>query len=248
MEATEPRASGTPEGHNGPGSVVCVAPRDFREPLRRDEKPFRLVRFNRETKSGLRVLFDTFDSKRDGDGFMQVYKAIFAPPPWSLNISEAEAREQLDFLLAQRSIFFRVVVPDESPDANGPRRVLGYCAGNDLPERYLPLIAPHVSKSHRPVASRVFYEAKVGLDDLVKGNGLANVLMAERVRHAMQLGYEYVASRTLGGNDPIERIYQKFGYVRICSDPEHPERNWWLLDLTKDRETLEKKLDLELRP
>lgn len=235
MEATE--SSGSSPIGGGFGVSVGV-PREVSKNLAR------LQGFNLATKAGQRVLFGTFDAPRDSEGFLSVYRAVFAPPPWSRNISDPEARQQLAHLLAQRWPYFRVVVPHE-PET-GPRKVLGYCAGSDLPEEYIPIVKPHIPATDEPVTTRVFYEAKIGLADEVKGNGFANLLMAERVRHAIASGYSHVASRTLGGNDPIERIYAKLGYVRICADPEYPERNWWLLDLTKDPTALEKRLDAEI--
>lgn len=179
--------------------------------------PVRLVAFTYE-------ILQTEQADRLIPRLAQAYARVFAGPPWNEEWSLEAASEEIqrDFLT---SGFIGVQTRREV-------EVIGFSWGFFLPSVDQPgkqfTYIRRLLEKRKIEPSEVFYGTETGVVPERQKQGIGPQLLAHRMRRTSQ---PYMVFRTK--NPPMVKVYQRVvgseNIENLCSDPDDPERTWYLI-------------------
>ncbi len=184
-----------------------------------------------QTKSGLLAVLRDY-STADRESVVELFRKAFSGPPYFENNPSEVIRDLFRTYEMEPDLFFHVVTPIQNGEGE---TVIGLSIAYRLDlSKFRCLEVPFEEMGISINSHNIAYGAELAVEpgERWRNQGIATIMMAERIRLVREAGFDYLIGRTRFDSF-TNPIYARFGFIRIegLADPDFPERRYFVKDL-----------------
>jgi ribosomal protein S18 acetylase RimI-like enzyme len=160
----------------------------------------------------------------DVPSIVDIYKRVFAEPPWNETWSNGQVVEDIVFALTSVKPIMLVAEKEE--------KIMGFVWGYDLPLEKFPFLSGYVPEG------RTSYIDEVAVDCGCRKQGMAKLLMSKYAEIAFERGVAKIVARTDVRNEASMALHRSLGFTGMIDrssamifDPEYKSRVYLELDI-----------------